>query len=527
MMSAMLDPATSPDPREDVAALKAQVAALTARLDAATRAVAARDRVIETLKDQLAALRRRSFGQSSEKLGHAADQLELQIEDLEQETAAAEEPVGTATRDAPTRRQPVRAPLPDHLPREVEELPGPYTACPGCGETLRRIGEDVSEVLELVPARLRVRRFVRPVMACRCCGDVSQAPPPPVPLPKSNAGAGLLADIVVAKYDDHLPAYRQAERFAREGVPIARSTLTDWLGRTAALLAPLAERIGTHVMAAAKLHADDTPVPVLAPGAGKTRTGRLWVYVRDDRACADASPAAVLYRYSPDRKGEHPQRQLAGWRGALQADAYSGFDALYQDRGTGPPGIVEVACWAHARRKIFEIHQSQGGPTTLDLLERIGRLYAIEDRVHGRPPDQRHAIRQAEAAQEAAALHARLEAVLREVSGKSTLAGAIRYVLSHWTALTRYLGDGRLEIDNNIAERAMRAIAIGRKNWLFAGSDGGGAAAAVFYTLIETAKMNGHNPRAWLTRVLDAIGRERDAVDLDALMPWAMATDPA
>jgi transposase len=328
MMAAMLDPASSPDPREDVAALKAQVAALTARLDVATRAVAARDRVIETLKDQLAALRRRSFGQSSEKLGRAADQLELQIEDLEQETAAAEDPVGTATHDAPARRQPVRAPLPDHLPREVEELPGPYAACPGCGETLRRIGEDVSEVLELVPARLRVRRFVRPVMACRCCGDVSQAPPPPVPLaPKPAHGeqrrcrpARRHRGGQVRRPPARLPAGgtlrpRELALAKAGGVPIARSTLTDWLGRTAALLAPLAERIGTHVMAAAKLHADDTPVPVLAPGAGKTRTGRLWVYVRDDRASADASPnGRCAPSRSAARTGCSPARTAAARR---------------------------------------------------------------------------------------------------------------------------------------------------------------------------------------------------------------------
>lgn len=520
------DSAPLPD---DVATLQALVAGLSAQLAEREQAVTARDRIIETLKGQLAALRRRTFGQSSEKLGRAADQLELQIEDLEQhqaERAAAAAPSAPAAQPA-ERVHPIRKPLPAHLPREDEELAPPYAACPGCGEALRRIGEDVSEVLEVVPARLRVRRYVRPVMACRCCGDISQAPPPPVPLPKSNAGASLLADIVLAKYDDHLPAYRQAERFAREGLELPRSTLTEWLGRTAALLTPLAERIAAHVFAASKLHADDTPVPVLAPGAGKTRTGRLWVYARDDRASADTTPPAVLYRYTPDRKGEHPQRQLANWRGALQADGYAGFNALYETKGADPPAISEVACWAHVRRKFFDVHQAHKGAAAKELLERIGRLYAVEERVRGQPAALRAAARQTEAAPEITALRTHLEQLLGQVSGKSALAEAIRYALSRWPALTRYLADGRLEIDNNIAERAMRAVALGRKNWLFAGSDGGGEAAAVFYTLIETAKGNGHNPRLWLTRVLETIGRDRDFTDFDALLPWAMAPEPA
>ncbi|QCO03324.1 IS66 family transposase [Azospirillum argentinense] len=520
-------PAGDPLP-DDVAALQALVGALSAQLAERDQAVAARDRIIDTLKSQLAALRRHSFGQSSERLGRAADQLELQIEELEQHQAEQAAVPASPKAATPTgeRIHPIRKPLPAHLPREDEELAPPYAACPGCGLALRRIGEDVSEVLEMVPARLRVRRYVRPVMACRCCGDISQAPPPPVPLPKSSAGASLLADIVLAKYDDHLPAYRQAERFAREGVEVPRSTLTNWLGRTAVLLKPLAERIAAHVLAAGKLHADDTPVPVLAPGAGKTRTGRLWVYARDDRACGDATAPAALYRYTPDRKGEHPQRQLAGWRGALQADGYAGFNALYEVRGGDPPAIIEVACWAHVRRKFFDVHQAHKGAAAQEVLERIGRLYAVEERVRGQPAARRAAARQAEAAPETAALRTHLDQVLRQVSGKSALAEAIRYALSRWPALTRYLADGRLEIDNNIAERAMRAVALGRKNWLFAGSDGGGEAAAVFYTLIETAKANGHNPRLWLTRVLDAIGRERDLTDYDALLPWTMPTEP-
>jgi transposase len=292
------------------------------------------------------------------------------------------------------------------------------------------------------------------------------------------------------------------------------------------LLEPLTEAIAAHVFEAAKLHADDTPVAVLAPGAGKTRTGRLWVYARDDRASGDTTAPAVLYRYSPDRKGEHPQGHLAGWRGHLQADGYAGFFALYKGSAIAAPDIVEVACWAHARRKFFDIWQSTKGPAAREVLDRIGRLYEVEEAVRGKPPDQRRAARQTKAAPETADLKSLLEQLLGTVSAKSTLAGAIRYALTRWTELTRYLADGRLEIDNNIAERALRAIAVGRKNWLFAGSDAGGETAAAFYSVIETAKLNGHNPRVWLTRALETIGRDRALTDYNALLPWIMIPEP-
>lgn len=281
----------------------------------------------------------------------------------------------------------------------------------------------------------------------------------------------------------------------------------------------LAERIAAHVLAAGKLHADDTPVPVLAPGAGKTRTGRLWVYARDDRACADTTPPAVLYRYTPDRKGEHPQRQLAGWKGALQADSYAGFGALYETKGADPPAITEVACWAHVRRKFFDAHQAHKGAATKEVLERIGRLYGVEARVRGQPAAQRAAARQAEAKPEIAALRTRLEEVLGQVSGKSALAEAIRYALSRWPALTRYLADGRLEIDNNIAERAMRAVALGMKAWLFCGSDRGGQRAAIMYGLLTTAKLNDVDPQAWLADVLARIN-DIPQTRLRELLPW-------
>jgi transposase len=521
MLSEPADPAL-PD---DVATLQSLVTGLSAQVAGLSVQLNVRDRIIEALKAQLAALRRRHFGPQSERLGRLADQLELQIEEMEQnQVPAAPAAAAEVSQEPPpaARERPVRKPLPASLPREEEVLAPPYARCPSCGVALHRIGEDVSEVLEVVPARLRVRRYIRPVMTCRCCGDVSQAAPPPLPLAKSNAGASLLADIALAKYDDHLPAYRQAERFAREGLDLPRSTLTDWLGRTAVRLEPLIEAIAAHVFQADKLHADDTPVSVLAPGAGKTRTGRLWVYARDDRASGDATAPAVLYRYSPDRKGEHPQSHLAGWRGSLQADGDAGFFALDKGSVTTPAEIVEIACWAHTRRKFFDVWQASKGPAAKEVLDRIGLLYGVEEKIRGQPPDQRVAVRQAEAAPRIAELRTVLEDRLGRISGKSPLAGAIRYALARWTELTRYLDDGRLEIDNNIAERALRTIAIGRKNWLFAGSDAGGETAAAFYTVIETAKLNGHNPRVWLTRVLEVIGRDRGLTDYAALLPWVM-----
>jgi transposase len=380
----LTNPAALPLP-EDTASLQALVAGLSAQLAARDQAVTARDQIIEVLKAQLAALRRRHFGQRSERL---AGQLELQIEEMEQILERTAAPAARPEPgEAPARPRPVRKPLPADLPREEEVLAPPYARCPSCQVDLHRIGEDVSEVLEVVPVRLRVRRYVRPVMACRCCGDISQAAPPPLPIPKSNAAPSLLADIALAKYDDHLPAYRQAERFAREGIELPRSTLSEWLGRTAALLEPLTDAVAAHVFQAAKLHADDTPVAVLAPGAGKTRTGRLWVYARDDRASGDATAPAVLYRYSPDRKGEHPQGHLAGWRGSLQADGYAGFFALYKGSAAAPAEIVEIACWAHVRRKVFDIWKADKGPAAKDILDRIGQFYAVEDTVRGQPPD--------------------------------------------------------------------------------------------------------------------------------------------
>jgi transposase len=410
------------------------------------------------------------------------------------------------------KAKPVRRPLPSHLPRE-DAIHEPACLCPRCGGALRKLGEDVTEELEYVPSHFKVIRHVRPKLSCRSCEAIVQALMPSRPIERGLAGPGLLAHVLVSKYADHLPLYRQAEIYAREGVDLDRSTLAGWVGGTAALLRPLVDALAREVMAAGKLHADDTPVPVLAPGTGKTKTGRLWVYVRDDRPHGGTQPPGALFRYTPDRKGEHPREHLKPFAGALQADGYAGFDRLYGER------IVEVACWAHVRRKFHDIYAANGSPIALEALQRIGALYGVEDDVRGQPSNERCRVRQARAGPLLDQLRTWLDAALPKLSGKSDLAGAIRYARTRWPALLRYRDDGRLEIDNNAAERALRGVAIGRKNWLFAGSDKGGERAAAIYSLIETAKLNGLNPEAYLRDVLARIA-DHPVSHVDEMLPW-------
>jgi transposase len=464
------------------------------------------------------------FGRSSEKLDRQIEQLELLLEDLEEDLGRSEQtaPLPPAPADE-AKAKPARRPLPDHLPRE-EIVHAAACACPSCGGELRRLGEDVTEILEYRPARFHVVRHVRPKFSCRLCEAIAQAPLPELPIERGRPAPGLLAHVLVSKYADHLPLYRQAGIYAREGVELERSTLADWVGRAGVLLEPLVAALRREVMASPRLHGDDTPVPVLAPGTGKTKTGRLWVYVRDDRPHGGEAPAAA-YFYSPDRKGEHPQTHLAEFHGHLHADGYAGFGALYDNVGRQPGPIVEVACWAHARRKFHDVHVRTKSPVAFEALERIGALYVVEDEIRGRPPDERHHPRQERSRPAAEELAAWMRATLPKLSGKSDLAGVMRYTLGRWPALTRYLDDGRLAIDNNPAERALRAVALGRKNWLFAGSDRGGERAAAIYSLIETAKLNGLDPQAWLADVIARINAY-PAKRIADLLPWSWKPAP-
>jgi len=388
--------------------------------------------------------------------------------------------------------------------------------CPDCGGGLRHFGDDVSEQLEHVPESFKVIRHVRPKFACTDCDRVVEAPAPSRPIERGLAGPSLLAHVIVSKYADHLPLFRQSEIYARQGVDISRSTMAGWVGAASDLLSPLVEAIGKHVFAGRKLHADDTPMPVLAPGNGKTKTGRLWTYVRDDRPAGEQAAPAVWFAYSEDRRGEHPRQHLKNFTGALQADAYAGFHHLYGNH------IYEAACWAHARRKFHDIHLAHASPTTTEALARIGALYAIEDQIRGKPVDLRLSVRQTRSRPLLDDLRKWMEKALRSLSSKSETAAAIRYALSRWRALTRYTDDGLLEIDNSAAERALRAVALGRKNFLFAGSDYGGERAASMYTLIGSAKLNGLDPELYLRTVLAQIA-DHPICQIQDLLPWNLA----
>jgi len=480
---------------------------------------------IEHLKLVIEKYRRMIFGRKSEKLTGELEQLEFRLEELETAQAAEEASQATAEASqppaAPTaskrRSRPARKPLPEDLPREVVTHLPAHNCCPDCGGALRQFGEDVSEQLERIPASFKVIRHVRPKFACAGCETVIEAPAPARPIDRGLPGPGLLAHVLVSKYGDHLPLYRQSQIYAREGFDLDRSTLAGWVGAASELLAPLVDEIKKHVLAASKIHADDTPVPVLAPGNGKTKTGRLWTYVRDDRPAGLGTAPAVWFAYSEDRKGEHPRRHLKDFKGALQADAYAGFHHLY-----GDGAIYEVACWAHTRRKFHDIHVVHRSPTTTEALARIGALYGIEEQIRGTPAELRCSVRQTRSRPLLDELRHWMEKTLRSLSTKSETAGAIRYALSHWRALTRYVDDGLLEIDNNAAERALRAVAIGRKNYLFMGADSGGQRAASLYSLIGTAKLSGLDPAFYLRTVLATIA-EHPINRIEQLLPWNIA----
>jgi transposase len=475
-----------------------------------------RDGEIGKLRLIIKQLQRHQFGRRSEKLD--SDQLALGFEDLDADIGRAEE---KQTQSKPPRREShtdmpaPRGTLPEHLPRQdvIHDVGG--AGCPSCGGTLHAAGETTSEMLDWVPASLRVIRIRRPKYGCRGCGTIHQAPAPERTIAKGLATPALHAQVLIAKYCDHTPLYRQSQIFARMGVSLDRSTLAGWVGGACWWLEALQERIAAHILRSSKLFADDTPVPVLDPGRGRTKTGRLWVYVRDDRPWLGPDPPAALYRFSPDRKGERPAAHLMGFAGVLQVDGYQGFERLTEN-GT----IVLAACWAHTRRKFYDVFEATQSPIAKQALERIGKLYEIEATVRAQPAEARRQVRQAQSRPLVDAMKLWLEQEHERIPGRAKLAEAIRYALNRWDALTRFIDDGRIELDTNPVERAIRPIALGRKNHLFAGSDGGGARWAIVSTLIETCKLNSVEPYAYLNDVLTRMVEGHPAAKLDELLPW-------
>ena len=529
-----------PDDTESLKRLlvAAQTHAAMVTAEAATlRARVADDQaLIAHLKLRIEKLNRDRFGQRSERSARLLDQLELQLEELEasatEDELAAEKAVARTTTSVRcfTRNRPSRKPFPEHLPRERVVVAGP-TTCACCGGTrLSKLGEDVTETLEVVPRQWKVIQTVREKFLCRDCETIDQAPAPFHVVPRGWAGPSLLAMILFEKYGQHQPPNRQAERYAREGVPLSLSTLADQVGACCTALQPIHERLIAHVLAAGRLHGDDTTVPVLAKG--KTVTARCWTYVRDDRPFGGRAPPAALFFYSRDRSGEHPQQHLADWGGILQADAYSGYGKLY-DVVRRPGPIIEAACWAHARRKFFVLADIEAGarrraqgrkppvlsPIALEAVQRIDALFDIERGINGLPAEQRLAVRRERSLPLVSALEAWMRDERSKLSRHSDVAGARDYMLKRWTAFTRFLEDGRVCLTNNAAERALRGLALGRKAWLFAGSDRGGQRAAFLYSLIVTAKLNDIDPQAWLADVLARIA-DHPANRIDELLPW-------
>ena len=513
---------------DGVDALKAALVAERSARQAAEARASGAEAMVAHLKLVIAKLKRERFAPSAER-GKFLDQLELQLEELE--ASATEDELAAKARrgeDATvvasfTRKKPVRAAFPAHLPRERVVIPAP-AACPCCGGKLAKLGEDVTETLEVVPRQWKVVQTVREKFTCRSCEKITQPPAPFHTIARGRAGASLLAMILYAKYGHHQPLNRQSESFAREGIDLDVSTMADWVGACTANLAPLVALIRLHVLGAARLHGDDTTVPVLAKG--KTVTGRVWTYVRDDRPFAGPAPPAAVFSYSRNRDGEHPKQHLASYAGILQADAYGGFNGLY-DPKRSPAPITEAACWSHGRRKFFvladlaklALGREQQAPLAVAAVRRIDAIFAIEGEINQLPAEQRLAVRATRIAPLVAELESWMRSERARLSRHADVAKAMDYMLKRWAAFTRFLSDGRICLTNNAAERALRGIAIGRKNWLFAGSDRGGERAAAMYTLIATAKLNNVDPQAWLADVLHRIA-DHPARRLYELLPW-------
>jgi transposase len=537
------------DSPADIDALKAELATVllaraaeserAAKVEAELALARARNAddaaTIARQKLEIAKLKRQIYGPRSERTARLIDQMELELEELEaaatEDEIAAERAAAKTTNVAAfTRKRPSRQPFPDHLPRERIVIPAP-TTCDCCGGTrLRKLGETVTETLEVIPRQWKVIAHVREKMTCRDCEKISEPPAPFHVTPRGWAGPSLLAMLLFEKFGQHQPLNRQAERYGREGVPLSLSTLADQVGAGCAVLEPLLRRVEAHVFAAERLHGDDTTVPVLAKG--KTHTSRCWVYVRDDRPFGGRAPPAAMFYYSRDRGGTHVEEHLSGWQGILQADAYSGYNRLYE-AGRTPGPILEAACWAHARRPFFALadieasarRRAEGkspapiSPLALETVQRIDALFEIEREIRGKGPDERRAVRQELSRPLVETLEAWMRAERPKLSRGNDLAKAMDYMLKRWTAFTRFLDDGRVCMSNNAAERGLRGIALGRKSWLFAGSDRGGVRAAAMYSLIVTAKMNDIDPQAWLADVLARIA-EHPASRLDEFLPW-------
>jgi transposase len=509
-----------PDPiPSDTESLRAALAAeQQARREAEARASGA-EAMVAHLKLLIAKMKRDRFGASAERGRKLLDQLEMQLEELEtaateDEAAANAAPDKTAVRPF-TRAKPVRGPLPAHLPRERVVLPSP-ASCPCCGGKLAKLGETITETLESIPRTYKVIQTVREKFSCRSCETITQPPAPFHPIARGRAGPDLLATIMHGKFGEHQPLNRQSERFALEGIDLSVSTLADWVGACTSALSPLVALIAAHVLAADRLHGDDTTVPVLA--RGKTITGRLWVYVRDDLPFSGRAPPGAIFHYSPDRGGKHPCLHLKNYMGILQADAYAGFNDLYHPaRKPGP--ITEAACWAHGRRKLFVLADLAKAPLAIEAVRRIDAIFDVEREINGLSAEQRHAIRQVRVAPLVMSLEDWMRGERARLSRHADVAKAMDYMLKRWASFTRFLGDGRICLTNNAAERGLRGIALGRKAWLFAGSDRGGERAAAMYSLIVTAKLNEVDPRAWLADVLARIA-DHSVQRLHELLPW-------
>ncbi|EHS1645583.1 IS66 family transposase [Escherichia coli] len=499
---------------DDILLLKQRLAEQEALIHALQEKLSNREREIDHLQAQLDKLRRMNFGSRSEKVSRRIAQMEADLNRLQKESDTLTGRVYDPAVQRPLRQTRPRKPFPESLPRDEKRLLPAAPCCPNCGGSLSYLGEDTAEQLELMRSAFRVIRTVREKHACTQCDAIVQAPAPSRPIERGIAGPGLLARVLTSKYAEHTPLYRQSEIYGRQGVELSRATLGRWTGAVAELLEPLYDVLRQYVLMPGKVHADDIPVPVQEPGSGKTRTARLWVYVRDDRNAGSQMPPAVWFAYSPDRKGIHPQNHLAGYSGVLQADAYGGYRALYESGR-----ITEAACMAHARRKIHDVHARAPTDITTEALQRIGELYAIEAEVRGCSAEQRLAARKARAAPLMQSLYDWIQQQMKTLSRHSDTAKAFAYLLKQWDALNVYCSNGWVEIDNNIAENALRGVAVGRKNWMFAGSDSGGEHAAVLYSLIGTCRLNNVEPEKWLRYVIEHI-QDWPANRVRDLLPW-------